>query len=85
VFLYGDPASRKKRIQSLYQVSEDVAESLIEHSDKDRARYCRKVTDKEWDWNDSRNYDLSLDTGKLGVDKCVELILNYLKLVGLIG
>jgi len=85
VFLYGDPASRKKRIKNLYQVSEDVAESLIEHSDKDRARYCRKVTDKEWDWNDSRNYDLSLDTGKLGVDKCVELILNYLKLVGLIG
>jgi len=82
VFLYGDIESRRKRIQSLYQTTEDKAESLIEESDKDRARYCRIVTNKEWDWNDLRNYDLSFDTGKLGVDKCVELILEYLKLVG---
>ena len=83
VFLHGDTASRIKRIQGLYQVSEDTAESMIDQSDKDRARYCRIVTNKEWDWNDSRNYDLSIDTGKVGVDKCVELIQDYLKLVGL--
>ena len=85
VFLHGDTASRIKRIQGLYQVSEDTAESMIDQSDKDRARYCRIVTNKEWEWNDSRNYDLTIDTGKLGVDKCVELILDYLKLVGLKG
>ena len=83
VFLYGDLESRITRIQNLYQVTEDAAESLIEHSDKDRARYCRIVTSKEWDWNDSRNYDLCFDTGKLGVDKCVDFILDYLKLMGL--
>ena len=83
VFLHGDTASRIKRIQGLYQVSEDTAESMIDQSDKDRARYCRIVTNKEWEWNDSRNYDLTIDTGKLGVDKCVELIQDYLKLVGL--
>ena len=66
-------------------MSEDTAESMIDQSDKDRARYCRIVTNKEWEWNDSRNYDLTIDTGKLGVDKCVELILDYLKLVGLKG
>jgi len=83
VFLHADTASRIKRIQGLYQVSENTAGSMIDQSDKDRARYCRIVTNKEWDWNDSRNYDLSIDTGKVGVDKCVELIQDYLKLVGL--
>jgi len=82
IFLYGDIPFRIKRVQSLYQVSEDAAESMIEHSDKDRARYCRIVTNKEWDWNDSRNYDLAVDTSKLGVDKSIEFILDYLKLVG---
>ena len=82
IFLYGDIPFRIKRVQSLYQVSEDAAESMIEQSDKDRARYCRIVTNKEWDWNDSRNYDLAVDTSKLGVDKSIEFILDYLKLVG---
>ena len=82
IFLYGDIPFRIKRVQSLYQVSEDAAESMIEQSDKDRARYCRIVTNKEWDWNDSRNYDLAVDTSKLGVEKSIEFILNYLKLVG---
>ena len=71
IFLYGDIPFRIKRVQSLYQVSEDAAESMIEQSDKDRARYCRIVTNKEWDWNDSRNYDLAVDTSKLGVDKSI--------------
>jgi CMP/dCMP kinase len=83
VFLYSDLDSRIKRIQSLYQVTETAAENLIENSDKDRARYCRIVTSKKWDWNDLRNYDLCFDTGKLGVDKCVDFILDYLKLLGI--
>ncbi|MDD4971471.1 MAG: cytidylate kinase-like family protein [Paludibacter sp.] len=85
VFLHGDMESRRKRVQSLYQVSEESAEIMIEHNDKDRARYCRTVTAREWDWNDLRNYDLTFDTGKLGVDKCVDFIIDYLKLVGLLG
>jgi CMP/dCMP kinase len=83
IFLYADVPFRIKRVQSLYQVSDDAAESMIEQSDKDRARYCRIVTNKEWDWNDSRNYNLAVDTGKLGVDKSIEFILDYLKLIGL--
>jgi cytidylate kinase len=39
------------------------------------------VTDKKWEWNDAMHYDLTIDTSKLDVDKCVELILDYMKLV----
>jgi cytidylate kinase len=54
---------------------------MIDQSDKERARYCRIVTDKKWEWNDAMHYDLTIDTSKLDVDKCVELILDYMKLV----
>ena len=54
---------------------------MIEQSDKERARYCRIVTSKKWDWNDATNYDLSIDTSKIGTDNGVELILQYLELV----
>ena len=84
IFLHGDIASRKKRIKKLYHVSEVAAEDMIDQSDKERARYCRIVTDKKWEWNDSRHYDLTIDTSKLDVDKCVDFILDYLKLAGLI-
>ena len=82
IFLHGDIPTRTKRIRSLYHVSEDTAENMIEHSDIDRARYCRIVTGKKWDWNDARNYDLSIDTSKHDIDKCVRLILDYLDLTG---
>jgi cytidylate kinase len=85
IFLHSDDASRKERTRKLYHVSEEEAERMMTLSDKERARYCKVVTSKEWDWNDSRHYDLSIDTSKLDVDKCVDLILDYLKLVGLKG
>ena len=85
IFLHGDTDSRIKRIRSLYQVSKETAENMIEQSDIERARYCRIVTGKKWDWNDARNYDLSIDTSKLDIDKSTGLILEYLKLVGIIG
>jgi cytidylate kinase len=38
-----------------------------------------KLTGKEW--TDARQYDLSIDTSKTGVDNSVQLILQYLELV----
>jgi len=84
IFLHGDLTSRKKRIKKLYHVSDVAAEDMIDQSDKERARYCRIVTDKKWEWNDAVHYDLTIDTSKLDVDKCVDLILDYIKLVGLV-
>jgi cytidylate kinase len=51
---------------------------MIDKSDKERAAYCKSFTGKEW--TDALNYDISIDTSKLGIDKTVEFILNYLEL-----
>lgn len=78
IFLHGDTAFRNERIRKLYNLSEEDAGKMIAQSDKERAFYCKTFTGREW--ADARNYDISIDTGKIDVDKTVELILKYLKL-----
>jgi len=79
IFLHADNTFRNERIQKLYNVSKEEADKMIAQSDEERALYCKTFTGHNW--NDARLYDLSVDTGKIGIDKTVELILNYLKLV----
>jgi cytidylate kinase len=79
LLLYAGIDFRNERIQKLYNVSEKVAGEMIAKNDKERALYINTFTDKKW--TDARNFDLSINTGKIGVDKSVDLILNYLKLV----
>jgi cytidylate kinase len=77
LFLHGDITFRKNRIQKLYAVSDEVAGNMIAQSDKERALYHQTVTGQKW--ADARRYDLSIDTSKTVLDKCVELILKYLE------
>lgn len=79
LFLHADISFRRKRVQELYKVSEKAALEMIEKSDRDRAHYIETFTGKKW--TDARYFDLTLNTGKLGLDKSVELILNYLESV----
>ena len=78
IFLHSDITFRKDRVQKLYDVSEEAAEKIIIMSDNDRARYIHKFTGKEW--TDSRQYSLSVDTGKISIDNCIELLLKYVEL-----
>ena len=79
IFLHGDITFRKGRIQKLYNVSEEVAGGMIAQNDKERAHYNHTFTGKEW--TDARQYDISVDTSKIDVDKTVEFILKYLDLI----
>jgi len=55
--------------------SEKEMDKFITKTDKFRADYYHYYTGKEW--NDARNYDLCLDSSKLGFEKCVEAIKAY--------
>jgi cytidylate kinase len=54
------------------------AEKYIEKNNKFRSEYYTYHTGKKW--NDINNYDLCLNTGRLGYQKTVELIKNYVSL-----
>ena len=56
-------------------MTEREMKKYIEKTDKYRADFYRYHTGHEW--TDARNYDLCLDSGKLGFEKCVEEIKAY--------
>lgn len=55
--------------------SEKEMEKYIIKTDKHRGDYYHYYTGRTW--NDARNYDLCLNSSKLGFDKCVEMIEEY--------
>lgn len=52
-------------------------EKFIARTDKHKAEYYKYYTGREW--SDARNYDLCLNSAKLGYERCVEEIKAYLK------
>ena len=49
----------------------------ITKTDKQRASYYNYYTSKKW--GDSRGYHLTLDSSQLGIEGCVDMILDYRK------
>lgn len=60
-----------------HSMSKHDLEKFIAKTDKARADYYKAHTGREW--TDARNYDLCLDSSKLGFEKCVEEIKAYMK------
>lgn len=80
VFLFADEVFRCRRIMQLYDLSEEEALKIIRKSDKERGRYNRIYTGKKW--SDSTQYNLLMNTGKIGLDQAVEVILKYAENIG---
>ena len=57
----------------------DEAIRRIDRFNKERAAYHKYYTDHEW--NDARCYDLCLNTSKISIEKCIEVIEEYLKIL----
>ncbi len=72
VFIYSDMETRAERIVSVYGEKTDSPEKRLRDKDKKRAAYYKQYTEMEW--GDPKHYDLCLNSGKLGIDKCVEII-----------
>lgn len=72
-----------KRTMENMGVTEDVAVATIRNTDKYRAQYYEYYTHGNY-WTNPINYDITLNSEKVGIDECVELIKAYLKIKGLI-
>lgn len=59
-----------------HSMSESELEKFIAKTDKGRADYYKYYTGREW--TDARNYDLCLDSSKLGFERCVDEIIAYM-------
>lgn len=62
----------KNRITKDYGIAQDKIESTRKYYNKKRAGYFRANTGN--DWKDLKNYDIVLDSSKLGLDGCVNIL-----------
>lgn len=75
VFIYGDQQSRIQTMMKRKNLSEDQARKLIKEVDKDRASYYRYYTDQIW--GEADNYDLCIDSSRIGVEGAVQVIRAF--------
>ena len=72
VFVHADFKKRLERIVKEYGEPEEKAEKWLKDKDKRRMSYYNYYTDKKW--GEADNYHVCLDSGALGIDKCVEVL-----------
>ena len=77
VFIHADKKWRAKRIVEVYGANKYRPERRLDDKDKKRRINYKYYTDREW--GDYRNYDMSLNSGKLGIDTCVDIIVAQAK------
>lgn len=77
VFVHGPEEFNLARAMEYNSMTEDEMKKFIARTDRYRAEYYKHYTGREW--TDARNYDLCLNSSKLGFEKCVEEIRAYIK------
>ena len=77
--LYGiaDRDIRKRRAIEEYGEIEEYIDEFMYQTDKRRRIHYENYTNQKW--GSRENYDLMLNSGDLGLDKCVELLCEAVK------
>ena len=76
IFILADRNKRIERIMRLYHLTESQAIKKIREKDTNRRRYHNSFCVGKW--GDCKNYDLSLNSSKLGIDGSVKLLTEYI-------
>jgi cytidylate kinase len=74
IFIHADDECRKQRIGRKFDSAESDAAAMIVDNDYSRELYTKTFTGS--DWQDARNYDISLNVRKFGVNGAVDFLMN---------
>lgn len=77
IFLYSDEANKEKRVVKYYKINPNEAKKEINKINKLREKHYKYYTDRNW--KDFNNYDLILNVDSLGIEKTVDVIVEYLE------
>ena len=80
VFIYSDKESTVKRVMKRNQISEKEAVHRIKHMNRMRKHFYEFYSETEW--GQSESYDMMLSSSKLGIDGCVDVIIDGLRGMG---
>ncbi|WP_194611872.1 cytidylate kinase-like family protein [Clostridium vitabionis] len=74
VFIHASMEKRAERIVHEYGERSQTPEQRLREKDKRRAAYHRFYTDMKW--GHAQNYHVCLDSGELGIEPCVNIIVS---------
>lgn len=77
VFIHSDDEKRWKRAMEKEGFNETEAKNALKKNDKRRSGFYRSVTD--WEWGNPKYYELYMDSGKLGMELCIRLLMEAVK------
>ena len=77
IFIHSSEDYRKRRIAEKYDLSVSDAAAMVVDNDYSRELYTKTFTGK--DWTDARNYDISIDVRKFGVNGAVDFIMKCIE------
>ena len=77
IFIHSSEDCRKRRIAEKYDLSLADAAAMVVDNDYSRELYTKTFTGK--DWTDARNYDISIDVRKFGVNGAVDFIMKCIE------
>ena len=76
-FIYADMDYRADRIVRLYGESEKSPQARLNEKDKRRKVNYQHYTGRSW--GQAQNYDVCLNSSTLGVDRCVDILLDMVQ------
>lgn len=77
IFILADMDKKIERISKIHNLSPEKAEKLILTTSKKRKAYHNYYCTTKW--GDSRNYEFSINSSKLGIDKTADFVASYIK------
>ena len=76
-FIHADMDFRAERIVRLYGESEKKPEARLQEKDKRRRVNYQHYTGRTWGM--AQNYDISLNSGVIGVEQCADIIVSLVQ------
>lgn len=73
VFIHSSWEQRKQRAIDVYNTEPKKVEFILKQFDRRRSNYYKANTGKKWE--DISNYHMVLDSGKLGIEACVNTLV----------
>lgn len=76
IFVLGDATVKTARVMEIYRLSEREARYKMERHDRSRKMYHNYYCKGKW--GDSRNYDLCINSSRMGLDRTVDFLKGYI-------
>ena len=76
-YIHADMDFRADRIVRLYGESEKSPQARLQEKDKRRRANYQHYTGRAW--GQAQNYDICLDSGRLGVEQCADIIIGMIE------